>query len=184
MKALVLAAGYATRLRPLTDETAKPLLPLAGRPMLDYVCDRIDEVEEVGELHIVSNSRFAAAFERWAEARRGRLRPLVARRRTRARTRSAWGRSQTSASLSSGRISAGDDLIVVAGDNLFDFSLGGPGRFLALACGERRRRCGQLRRSSSPGRQRSCSRSTASSCWARTGACSISSRSRSSRRAT
>ena len=77
MKALVLAAGYATRLRPLTDETAKPLLELAGRPMIDYLCDRIDEAQAVSELHVVSNARFAADFERWAKGRRGRLRPLV-----------------------------------------------------------------------------------------------------------
>jgi NDP-sugar pyrophosphorylase family protein len=56
MKALVLAAGYATRLRPLTDETAKPLLELAGRPMIDYLCDRIDEAQAVSELHVVSDA--------------------------------------------------------------------------------------------------------------------------------
>ena len=41
MKAILLAAGYATRLRPLTETIAKPLLPLAGRPMIDYICDKI-----------------------------------------------------------------------------------------------------------------------------------------------
>jgi glucose-1-phosphate thymidylyltransferase len=64
----VLAAGYATRLRPLTDQVAKPLLPLAGRPMLDYLYDRIAEVGAVDELHVVTNSRFAADFRDWAES--------------------------------------------------------------------------------------------------------------------
>src|SRR5205823_14238747 len=75
--AIVLAAGYATRLRPLTDTIAKPLLPLAGRPLIDYVCDKIDAVPEVEGLHVVTNSRFAPSFEQWAQQHRGRLTPAV-----------------------------------------------------------------------------------------------------------
>ena len=44
MKAIILAAGYATRLRPLTDSIAKQLLPIGGRPMMDWVCDKVEEV--------------------------------------------------------------------------------------------------------------------------------------------
>ncbi len=47
MKALLLAAGYATRLYPLTRDRAKALLPLAGRPMVDWIADKVDEVEAV-----------------------------------------------------------------------------------------------------------------------------------------
>ena len=70
MRAIVLAAGYATRLRPLTDTVAKPLLPLAGRPLIDYVCDKIDAVGEVDALHIVTNTRFTEGFRQWARARK------------------------------------------------------------------------------------------------------------------
>jgi glucose-1-phosphate thymidylyltransferase len=66
VQALILAAGYATRLRPLTDSIPKMLLPLAERPMLDYLLDRIREVEEIDEIHLVTNARFAAAFRDWA----------------------------------------------------------------------------------------------------------------------
>jgi glucose-1-phosphate thymidylyltransferase len=69
MKAVLLAAGYGTRLRPLTDDRPKQLLPLAGRAMLDWVLDGIREVEEVNAIHLVTNSRFTPTFERWAEAR-------------------------------------------------------------------------------------------------------------------
>ena len=62
MHAVVLAAGYATRLRPLTNRVAKPLLPLAGRPMVDYLVDKIDEVGDVEAVHVVTNSRFAAGL--------------------------------------------------------------------------------------------------------------------------
>jgi glucose-1-phosphate thymidylyltransferase len=122
MKALVLAAGYATRLRPLTDETAKPLLPLAGRPLLDYVCDRIDEVGEIGELHVVSNSCFTGAFERWAESRAGRLQPLVHDDGSRSNEERLGAIADMRFVVERAGLE-GEDLLVVAGDNLFDFSL-------------------------------------------------------------
>jgi len=128
MHAVVLAAGYATRLRPLTDRVAKPLLPLAGRPMLDHLADKIDEVGEAEALHVVTNSRFAPDFEDWATARSGRL-PVVVH--------------DDGTSSNSDRLGAigdlqfviehsgldGEDLLVVAGDNLFDFSLDEYARF-------------------------------------------------------
>ena len=66
MKALILAAGYATRLYPLTENVAKHLLPVGGRPMIDHVLDRIREVGEVDQVHLVTNARFAPAFADWA----------------------------------------------------------------------------------------------------------------------
>jgi hypothetical protein len=59
VKAIILAAGYATRLRPLTDDVPKPLLPVGGRPILDWILANITEVDEVDEIHVVTNSRFA-----------------------------------------------------------------------------------------------------------------------------
>ena len=68
LKAIVLAAGYATRLRPLTENFPKMLLPLAGRAMLDYLLDKIREVGEIDGFHLVTNARFARRFEEWAPA--------------------------------------------------------------------------------------------------------------------
>jgi glucose-1-phosphate thymidylyltransferase len=68
VKAVLLAAGYGTRLSPLTDNRPKQLLPLGGRPMLDWVLDRIREVEEVDAIHLVTNSRFAPLFACWGES--------------------------------------------------------------------------------------------------------------------
>ena len=122
MKALVLAAGYATRLHPLTDETAKPLLELAGRPIIDYLCDRIDEVDAVNELHVVSNARFAADFERWAESRQGRLSPLVHDDGSRCNEERLGAIADIRFAVEQAGLED-DDMLVVAGDNLFDFSL-------------------------------------------------------------
>lgn len=122
MKALVLAAGYATRLGPLTVDTAKPLLELAGRPMIDYLCDRIDEAAEVSELHVVSNARFAGDFERWANSRQGRLRPLVHDDGSRSNEERLGAIADVRFVIEQASLQS-EDLLVVAGDNLFDFSL-------------------------------------------------------------
>jgi glucose-1-phosphate thymidylyltransferase len=66
MKALVLAAGYATRLRPLTDTWAKELLPVGGRPIVDRILEGIDGLAEIDDVHVVTNSRKAPAFHEWA----------------------------------------------------------------------------------------------------------------------
>ncbi len=66
MKALILAAGYGTRLRPLTKNKAKPLLPVAGKPIINYLLDRLNAIEDVDEIYVVTNHRFAGEFERWA----------------------------------------------------------------------------------------------------------------------
>ena len=122
MKAILLAAGYATRLKPLTDTYAKPLLPLAGRPMVDYIYDKIAAVPEVDAVHVVTNQKFAAGFEAWANQHDGRV-PI---------------RIHNDGTLNNGdRLGAigdirftvdqaklqGEDLLVIAGDNLFDYSL-------------------------------------------------------------
>lgn len=67
MKAIVLAAGYATRLYPLTIDTPKALLPLGGRVMMDYLVDQIATLPNMDEAHIVSNARFFAQFRAWAD---------------------------------------------------------------------------------------------------------------------
>lgn len=69
MDALLLAAGYATRLYPLTRDFPKPLLPLAGRPLMDYVTDQLEAVPQIERLWLVSNDRFFSYFQEWSRAR-------------------------------------------------------------------------------------------------------------------
>ena len=122
MKALLLAAGYATRLFPLTENRAKGMLPVGGRPMLDWIADKIDEVAVVDELHVVTNARFAADVSPGpSRARAGSRRSCTTTERP--RTTTGWARSATSTSSLRRAGLAGDDLFVVAGDNLFEFSL-------------------------------------------------------------
>jgi glucose-1-phosphate thymidylyltransferase len=117
VKALVLAAGYATRLRPLTDTWAKELLPVGGRPILDWIVASIREVPEVDEVHVVTNARKAPAFADWARAHDVRLHDDG--------TSSNEDRLGAIGDLAFVLRETGidDDLLVIAGDNLFDFSL-------------------------------------------------------------
>ena len=63
MKAIILAAGYATRLYPLTIDKPKALLPIAGKPILNYIVDEIETISEIDELILVSNHKFFENFE-------------------------------------------------------------------------------------------------------------------------
>jgi glucose-1-phosphate thymidylyltransferase len=68
MKLIILAAGYATRLYPLTLDKPKPLLPCAGKPMLEHVLDNIATIKAIDHAYVVTNAKFAQHFEQWAES--------------------------------------------------------------------------------------------------------------------
>jgi len=112
VKALILAAGYATRLRPLTETIPKQLLPVGGRPIVDWILDRLGETS-ADEIHLVTNARFAADFERWAEGKN-----VVVHNDG---TTSNDDRLGAIGDIDF--VGLDDDLLVVAGDNLFDYSL-------------------------------------------------------------
>ena len=67
MTVIILAAGYATRLYPLTLTQPKPLLPVAGKPMIDYVLDNLAPIGGIVRVCLVTNAKFAAAFQHWAD---------------------------------------------------------------------------------------------------------------------
>jgi glucose-1-phosphate thymidylyltransferase len=110
VKALILAAGYATRLRPLTDDFPKGLLPVGGRPIVDWIVDGIRGAG-IDDIRLVTNARFARLFEDWAEGV-----TIVDDGTSTNETRlGAIGDIQFAA--------LDDDALVVAGDNLFDYEL-------------------------------------------------------------
>jgi glucose-1-phosphate thymidylyltransferase len=116
MKALILAAGYATRLRPLTDTVPKQLLPVGGRPMVDWILDKIREAG-ITDVHLVTNGRFAEDFARWADEAGVHIHDDgTTTNETRLGAIGDIRFVQERADLD-------DDLLVIAGDNLFDYSL-------------------------------------------------------------
>ena len=66
MKALILAAGYGTRLYALTKDTPKALLEINKHPLIDYILDRIKEIDSLDELVLVTNDKFYSVFQEWA----------------------------------------------------------------------------------------------------------------------
>ncbi|HUK45350.1 MAG TPA: nucleotidyltransferase family protein [Gaiellaceae bacterium] len=118
MKALLLAAGYATRLRPLTYSTAKPLLPVGGRPMADWILDRIETAGEIDGVHVVTNAAYAPAFEQWAAANGA----VVHDDGTSSNDDRLGALGDIRFAVEQGGL--GDDgLLVIAADNLFELSL-------------------------------------------------------------
>ncbi len=73
MKAIVVAAGYATRLYPLTKNFPKGLLKVGGRAIMDYLMDQLEAVPGLDEVYLITNRRFAGHFERWSAGWGGRL---------------------------------------------------------------------------------------------------------------
>ena len=121
MNVLILAAGYATRLYPLTQDKAKPLLEVAGKPMIEWVMDNLAPVPDLETIYLVTNNKFAQSFQEWADR--------YARRHPELKFKIVNDGS-TSDSDKLGAIGdinlvitreglADKDLIIVAGDNLF-----------------------------------------------------------------
>jgi glucose-1-phosphate thymidylyltransferase len=134
VKAIILAAGYATRLRPLTETWAKELLPVGGRPIIDWILDAIGEVTEVDAVHVVTNARKAPAFQEWARGRD----VVVHDDGTSSNDDRLGAIGDLSFVIEQAHLD--DDLLVIGGDNLFEFSLSafvaywdGKGRASAVA---------------------------------------------------
>lgn len=121
MNLLVLAAGYAIRLYPITQNTAKPLIEVAGRPILDHLLDSFAPVTDIRRTALISNSRFAPDFDYWlgsaSPARKELVPKIIANgSMTREDKRGAIGDLHLALNEAS---LYDDDLIVVGGDNLF-----------------------------------------------------------------
>jgi glucose-1-phosphate thymidylyltransferase len=124
MQVLILCAGYATRLYPLTLNQPKPLLPVGGKPMLEHIIDHLAPVKGLAEIFVVTNEKFVSHFTEWSEK--------YSREKTKLDFKIINDGSTSDAdklgaigdiNLVITRENVTGDLVVVAGDNLFDSSL-------------------------------------------------------------
>jgi glucose-1-phosphate thymidylyltransferase len=116
VKAVILAAGYATRLYPLTLETPKHLLEVGGKTMVDWVLDRLEPLDGLDTTYLVTNGKFAPAFDEWARSGAGRSVIVIDDGTTNEDDRlGAIG----DIGFVLDREQIDDDLLVIAGDNLF-----------------------------------------------------------------
>lgn len=121
MKALILAAGYATRLYPLTKDRPKPLLPVAGKPILEYIMEKIEGVEEIDSLYLVTNEKFILDFKDWLDNFKTKKKIKILNDDSTCDDDRLGAIGDIRFFLEEEKID--DDLLIVAGDNLFQFDL-------------------------------------------------------------
>ena len=121
MKGLVLAAGYATRLYPLTKNQPKPLLKVAGKSILDYIVEKMEKVEAIDEIIIVTNDKFTSHFEEWAKQSDYKKPLTVINDGTTTNDNRLGAIGDIQFVIE--QLNLEDDLMILAGDNLFDFEL-------------------------------------------------------------
>ena len=119
MKCLILAAGYATRLYPLTENFPKPLLTVGDKTILDWLLDDIDASGKVDEYVVISNHKFAHHFDAWAKTKPYKI-TVVDDGTESNETRLGAVRD---VQFAIEQLELDSDMLVIAGDNVLDFSL-------------------------------------------------------------
>jgi glucose-1-phosphate thymidylyltransferase len=135
MKVVILAAGYATRLYPLTLTQPKPLLPVGGKPMIEYVLDNLAPIGGLDRIYVVTNAKFATHFQKWSDhyrATKAKLDFTIVNDGSTDDSNKLGAIGDLHLVLT--REQVDDDVIVVAGDNLFSQELSDFGAF----CREKR----------------------------------------------
>ena len=119
MKCLVLAAGYATRLYPLTKNFPKPLLKVGEKSIIDWLLDDIEACGRINEYIVISNHKFAEVFYKWSKTKSYKIKVLDDGTES---NESRLG-AVKDISLAVDSLEINDDMLVIAGDNVLDFSL-------------------------------------------------------------
>ena len=122
MEAIILAAGYATRLYPLTENTPKPLLEVAGKVMIEHIIDKLEEIKDISKINIITNNKFTKNFINWEKKYSSRFQISIINDGTNNNEDRLGAIGDIQFTIKNKKIN--DDALVVAGDNLFDFSLG------------------------------------------------------------
>ena len=131
MIALLLVAGYATRLYPLTINTPKPLLPVGPKAMIDYITDEIDTLPDITKIVLVTNHRFADQFENWASDRMAAQKKVDPDARITPIEVIDDGTTNNDNRLGAigdiqfviDKCKINEDMVIIAGDNLFTYKL-------------------------------------------------------------
>jgi len=116
-----LAAGYATRLYPLTKEYPKPLLTVDHRPIIDYIIEKLNAIEDLDEIIVITNSKFISRFRKWASSVKSEKRISVVDDLTRSNSDKRGAIGDMDFAVNKKKIK--NDLLIIGGDNLFDARL-------------------------------------------------------------
>ncbi len=118
MKAIILCAGYATRLYPLTKNQSKSLLPVKGKPVIDYILEKINAIPDINEKIIITNNKFYDHFLKWSKDKKD---IKIINDMTNSNEDRLGGIGDLYYVIEKENIE--EDILVLLGDNLFDFSL-------------------------------------------------------------
>ena len=121
MKALILAAGYARRLYPLTRYFPKPLLCVGHQPIINYIIDKLVKVKDIDEIIIVTNSKFIGRFRQWRKSLAGSIPIKLVDDLTKDIEHSRGAIGDINFVIK--RLRLKDALLVIGGDNIFDGDL-------------------------------------------------------------
>ena len=121
MKCILLAAGYATRLYPLTLDMPKPLLPIAGKPMVEHILDKIENVDDIDEVLIVTNNKFFDHFRNWKRKYSFSKPVKIINDNTNSDEDKLGAVGDIGFAIENEKIEG--DIFIVGGDNLFEFDL-------------------------------------------------------------
>ncbi|MCL2198816.1 MAG: nucleotidyltransferase family protein [Defluviitaleaceae bacterium] len=120
MKAIIIVAGYATRMYPLTKNTPKALLPLKGKPVLDYIIEQLKTLP-VTEIFVVSNDKFFPHFSDWAKTAPTSTPINVLNDGTTSNENRRGAAGDVQFAIAEKNIT--DEIVVIAGDNYFTYPL-------------------------------------------------------------
>ena len=121
-KVIILCAGYATRLYPLTENMPKPLLPVGEKPILEWILQRVQKVQGVEAVYLVTNQKFAGHFETWAAKMKYPWPVEVVNDQTTSNETRLGAIGDLAYVIKTKKVDP-CDLLVIAGDNFFDFDL-------------------------------------------------------------
>lgn len=124
MKCFILAAGYATRLYPLTENFPKPLLDVNGKTILDWLIEDLVQTKRIEEYVVISNHKFAHHFENWAAERTAAYGKITVVDDGTDSNETRLG-AVRDIQFAMEQLQIVEDVLVIAGDNLLDFSFAG-----------------------------------------------------------
>jgi len=121
MKAVILAAGYGTRLKELAINKSKPLIEIAGKPIIEHIIKKIEELDNIDEIYIITNNKFYHNFLNWEKHFKNKIAIKILNDGTNSNEEKLGAVGDFAFAVEKEHLN--EDILLIAGDNLFKLSL-------------------------------------------------------------